>query len=93
MANDPVTVDRLQAELRALRALNAASQQENAVLRESEAALLVEVSRSRVERDTLAEEQAATREILRAIATMPADLDRVLHTVAQSAARLPTAIS
>ena len=34
------------------------------------------------------DENAATREILRAIATVPADLDRMLRAVAQSAARL-----
>jgi GAF domain-containing protein len=88
MRDDIVTIEQLHAELQELRALYAASQAENTALREREAALTAVVSHSGAERSILADEQAATREILRAIAAVPANLDRVLRTVAQSAARL-----
>jgi len=88
MADELATVDQLLAELRELRALYAASRDENAALREREAALTDDLERSHTEQTTLGEEQAATREILRTIASEPADLDRVLHAVAERAARL-----
>src|SRR5688500_12700968 len=63
MAAEPATVDQLQAELRELRALYAASR----------------------------EEQAATHEILRAIASSSLDLQHVLGEIARAARRVGAA--
>src|SRR5688572_7569828 len=88
MADDAATVDQLQAELQELRALYAASRDENAALTEREAALAADVERSLAERATSADEQAATREILRAIASAPTDVQRVLDALVAAAGHL-----
>src|SRR4051794_20865918 len=72
------SVEQLQAELAELRRLHAA---EVAALRE-------ELDNGTSERDAALEQQTATSDILRVIASSPTDLDRVLTTMAESAARL-----
>ena len=82
MADDlAATVEQLQAELRRLQDLRAADQDEIAGLRQREAALVGELAESR-------ERQAATAEVLAVIASSPADAQRVLDTIVQSAGRL-----
>ena len=88
MADEVATVDQLLAELRELRALHAASRDENAALREREAALTAESGALSGGADHVAEEQAATREILRAIARSPPDTQTVLDAILTAAATL-----
>jgi two-component system, NtrC family, sensor kinase len=52
------------------------------------AQLEAELRQSRAENAALREEQTATAEVLRVIASSPTDLRRVLQTVVESAARL-----
>jgi hypothetical protein len=52
------------------------------------AQLEVELRRARADNAALREEQTASAEILRVIASSPADLQRVLNTVADSAVGL-----
>ena len=61
------TVEQLQAELRQLRELRAADQQEIAGIRQREAALVGELGEAR-------EQQGSTAEILRVIASSPTNL-------------------
>src|SRR2546423_7106440 len=80
MADDPATVAQLQAELRQLHAQLAASRAENGVLAD-------DLERCKREQAETQEQQTATSEILRVIASSPTDLDRVLHAVAEGAMR------
>ena len=88
MTDDTVTVDQLQAELCELRARYAASQDENAALRERESALMAEVAISERESATSADQQAATAEILRVIAAAPGEVQGVLDALVAAAGRL-----
>jgi hypothetical protein len=75
---------QLQAELRELRQfrdLYEAARAENAALRE-------ELRHSNADRDEAREQQAATAEVLRAIASSPSDLATVLQVVVETARQL-----
>jgi hypothetical protein len=73
MADDAARIAQLEAEARALRVVNASLRAENGDLRGDLSEAL--------------EQQTATAEELWVIANSPADLQRVLHEVAQSAMR------
>jgi GAF domain-containing protein len=74
MADEAATVEQLRAENGRLRA-------ENASLREENTAVAGE-------RSEAVEQQAATQQILRAIAASPVDVQRVLDDITEAAARL-----
>jgi signal transduction histidine kinase len=78
MADDAARIEQLEAELRRVHELHAL---EIATLRE-------QLNRSHAERDEAREQQAATAEVLRVIATSPNALRTVLETIAETAARL-----
>src|SRR5439155_5371450 len=63
-------------------------QRENARLQRENARLQRELAEARQRATEGVEQQAATREILRVIATSPLDLQQVLDAVAEKAARL-----
>ena len=74
MTDDAATVEQLRAALRQLHELRAVDQAEMAVLR--------------AERTEAIEQQVATQQIMRAIASSPVDAQRVLDGIAEAAARL-----
>jgi len=81
MGDDAATVEQLRAELRELRDLFGARLADNGRLGAA-------LEACRHEAAGLREEQVATRAILRAIATAPADQTTTLDAIAESAARL-----
>src|SRR5688572_29652419 len=78
MADDAARIAQLEAELRRVDALRAAEV----------AALGAQLNQSRAERDEALEQQTATVEILRIIASSPRDIQAILDAVVRSAARL-----
>jgi GAF domain-containing protein len=87
MANGcAATIEQLQAELQRVCS-------ENAALRQREATLVGDAERRERELSEACEQQAATSEILRVIASSPADMTGALQAIAEAAKRLcsPTA--
>src|SRR5688572_18012045 len=97
MADDAATVEQLRAENQRLRERTAASEAEIADLRESAARRQQAHEEALEERERelseAREQHAATADILRAIVSLPTDLQRVLDAVSESAARLCSADS
>ena len=89
MADDQTTtVEQLQAEVRRLQERCAAAEAENAALSGRETALTDDVARFQAALAEAHEQQTATAEILRVIATSPADAQPVIDAVVQTAMRL-----
>src|SRR5215813_11599689 len=96
MADDAsVAVERLQAELRELQRQHAAIQAEaaslgaeRAALRAENARLFSELGECNAELNDALDRQAATSDVLRVVASTPADLPRVLQSIIDTAARL-----
>src|SRR5688572_6302822 len=89
MADDQtLRVEQLQAELRALQAQQTACPAENEGLRRQAASLVAQVHRLETALSGSLEQQTATAEILRVIASSPTDLPAVIDAVAEHAARL-----
>ena len=81
MADDSVTIEQLKAELRHLRERDAAAQARIVGLLRENAAL-------EADRSEALEHQTATGDVLRVIAATPTSSERVLGTIAATAARL-----
>jgi hypothetical protein len=81
MADHAARIAQLEAELRQSRA-------ENEALRQREAALVAEVEGRDASLAASEEHQQASGAILRVIASSPTELQRVLDTIAATAARL-----
>ena len=89
MAGDDASaaVEQLQAELRALQARYAASEAALAASERAKAILADELADRDAALSEALEQQTATAEILRVIASSPADLQRVLEIIAENVAR------
>ena len=88
MGDEAATVEQLRAELRQLQELRVADQAEIAALRDEKAGLVGEVQRLRPALSEALEQQTATAEVLRVIASSPTELSGVLQSIVQTAARL-----
>ena len=73
-AEDPARIEQLEAELRQLRERDAVARQEIATLQD--------------ENHVLREQQTATAEVLRVIASSPSNVNAALQTIAETAHRL-----
>src|SRR5581483_9563452 len=85
MVDNAVTVEQLQAELRRVQELYVA---EVTFLRQREAGLIDEVEQRDRALAEAVEQQTATADILRIIASSPTDAQPVLNAITQSAMRL-----
>jgi transcriptional regulator with GAF, ATPase, and Fis domain len=88
MADDAATVEQLRAELRQLRELRAADQAEIAALQNEKDSLVNEVGWLRPALTEALDQQTATAEVLRVIASTPTDRTGVLAAVVASSKRL-----
>src|SRR5215217_5778430 len=88
MADDAMTVEQLQAELRLLRKQRALDQEAIETLRQREITLGDEAERRERALAEALEQQVATSDILRVIAGSPTDARLVLDAVVKSAMRL-----
>ena len=87
VADDATRIERLEAEVRRLRERDAAARAEIDSLRQREAALVGEAARRDHALAEALEQQTATAEVLRVIASSPTDLHGVLQRVTEAAAR------
>jgi signal transduction histidine kinase len=92
MGDDAATVEQLRAELRELRENDRAAQAQIAALQDENDGLVREVGRLRPALTEALEQQTATAEILRVIASSPTELEPVVDTVLSSALRLSESV-